>query len=100
MDVCLTQYFIDILESVHRPFEVSTSNSKIINISLDVSRKKTRVQNTMLLTWEISMKLIFLLLWLQRQAHVHFDLGFVTFDAFFKLESHWAAEDEIYQFPI
>ena len=27
---------------------------------------------------------MFLLLWLQRQAYVHFDPGFVAFDAFFQ----------------
>ena len=50
------------------------------------------MQTTVLLTWEISTKLIFLLLWLQRQAHVHFDLGFVAFDKFFQTLGEALAE--------
>ena len=34
----------------------------------------------MFLTTEISTKPVFLLLWLQWEAHVHFDLGFVMFN--------------------
>ena len=45
---------------------------------------KRRVPKILFLTREISTKPIFLLLWLQRQAHVHFDLGFVAFDTFFR----------------
>ena len=37
-------------------------------------------EKTMLLTCEISTKPMLLLLWLQREARVHFDLGFVMFD--------------------
>ena len=46
---------------------------------------KRRVSKILLLTMEISTKPMFLLLWLQRQAHVHFDPGLVTFEALFKL---------------